>query len=181
MFARPCERLFALTLVLVAIGGAGCAHGAKLAAAPAEPVTKPAVHGAAPPVAAQATPTPGGVSPSPPMAASYEDAFFDFDQSALRTDARQALDEDAQQLRRHAKATVEIEGNCDERGTIEYNLALGERRAQAAKAYLENSGVSASRIKTISYGKEHPFDPGHNEAAWAKNRRDHVDVKTGPA
>ncbi len=68
---------------------------------------------------------------------------------------------------------MRIEGNCDERGTVEYNLALGQKRADAAKAYLVNLGVDGKRLETVSYGKEKPVDPGHNEEAWAKNRRDH--------
>ena len=81
-------------------------------------------------------------------------------------------------LKRYPAWTVTIEGHCDERGTAEYNLALGERRAVAAQAYLVSLGIPASRVKTVSYGKEFPFDPGHDEAAWAKNRRAHF-VITG--
>jgi peptidoglycan-associated lipoprotein len=71
---------------------------------------------------------------------------------------------------------IQIEGHCDERGTVEYNLALGERRANSAKRYLSSLGLTVNRVSTISYGKEKPLDPGHNEEAWAKNRRDHFIV-----
>ena len=98
--------------------------------------------------------------------------YFDFDKSELRPEAKTVLKDKAAWLRSHPAYTVRIEGNCDERGTNEYNLALGERRAHAAKKYLVALGVSEHRIATISYGEENPADPGHNEAAWAKNRRD---------
>ena len=83
------------------------------------------------------------------------------------------LDANAEVLKRYATWVVTIEGHCDERGTAEYNLALGERRAVAARSYLVSLGIGADRLKTVSYGKEFPFDPGHDEAAWAKNRRAH--------
>ena len=79
-------------------------------------------------------------------------------------------------LKKYTTWQVTIEGHCDERGTAEYNLALGERRATAARTYLLSLGVSADRIKIVSYGKEFPFDPGHDEAAWSKNRRAHFVV-----
>jgi len=76
-------------------------------------------------------------------------------------------------IKRYTSWTVTIEGHCDERGTAEYNLALGERRAIAVRAYLVSLGIAADRLRTVSYGKEFPFDPGHDEAAFAKNRRAH--------
>lgn len=102
-----------------------------------------------------------------------EDIYFDFDQSILRSDAQEILKRKAEWLLNNPSASVVIEGNCDERGSAEYNLALGDRRAQSAKTFLVDMGVSASRISTISYGEEKPVDRGHTEAAWAKNRRDH--------
>ncbi len=101
-----------------------------------------------------------------------ENIYFDFDKSNLKHYARVILKEKAAWLKRNPSYAVLIEGHCDERGTNEYNLALGERRAQAAKKFLMSQGISAERISTISYGEERPADPGHNEAAWAKNRRD---------
>ena len=97
--------------------------------------------------------------------------FFEFNQSDLSEEARATLDRQAAWLKKYSSIDVTIEGHCDERGTREYNLALGDRRAEAAKNYLVADGVSASRIKTISYGKERPAVLGSNEAAWAQNRR----------
>jgi len=102
--------------------------------------------------------------------------FFALDSDALTAENQKALEEDASILKRYATWTVTIEGHCDERGTAEYNLALGERRAVAARAYLVSLGISADRLRTVSYGKEFPFDPGHDEAAWSKNRRAHFVV-----
>jgi peptidoglycan-associated lipoprotein len=102
-----------------------------------------------------------------------EDVYFDYDAYTLSEPAKRILDEKAAFLKRYPKAKVTIEGHCDERGTTEYNLALGERRANSALQYLNNSGVGRTNLTTISYGKERPAAPGHDEAAWAKNRRDH--------
>jgi peptidoglycan-associated lipoprotein len=101
-----------------------------------------------------------------------ERIYFDFDKSELKPEARAILTKKAEWLRKNPQFSVKIEGNCDERGTNEYNLALGERRANAAMKFLNALGVSANRISTISYGEERPADPRHNEEAWAKNRRD---------
>jgi peptidoglycan-associated lipoprotein len=101
------------------------------------------------------------------------DIQFDYDSAHLSGEARAHLDANAKWLLRHTSVTILIEGHCDERGTVEYNLALGERRAMAAHNFLLNMGVPSARMKTISYGKEFPVDPGHTEASWAKNRRDH--------
>ena len=99
--------------------------------------------------------------------------FFALDSDALSAEAQKALDENAALLKRYPGWAVTLEGHCDERGTAEYNLALGERRAVAARAYLVSLGIPADRLRTVSYGKEFPFDPGHDDAAWAKNRRAH--------
>lgn len=98
--------------------------------------------------------------------------LFAFDSSELSAEARQILTRKAEIMREYSGISLIIEGNCDERGTAEYNLALGERRAQASATYLVNLGIPAGRISTVSYGKERPLNPGHNEAAWAENRRD---------
>jgi peptidoglycan-associated lipoprotein len=103
-------------------------------------------------------------------------AFFELDSSEISPEAKSALDADAAILKRYPSWAVTIEGHCDERGSAEYNLALGERRAVAARAYLVSVGISADRLKTVSYGKEFPFDPGHDESAYAKNRRAHFVV-----
>jgi peptidoglycan-associated lipoprotein len=104
--------------------------------------------------------------------------YFGYDSAEVSAEGRAALDANAAVLKKYPAWTVTIEGHCDERGTAEYNLALGERRAVAAQSYLVALGIPASRVKIVSYGKEFPFDPGHDEAAWAKNRRAHF-VITG--
>jgi len=98
--------------------------------------------------------------------------YFDFDSFALSQASRDILSKNAEALLKKLSGKVQIEGHCDERGSDEYNLALGEKRAKAAMNYLVTLGVPAERIIVISYGKEKPADPGHDEAAWAKNRRD---------
>ncbi|HUN53651.1 MAG TPA: peptidoglycan-associated lipoprotein Pal [Smithella sp.] len=104
------------------------------------------------------------------------DINFDFDSSIIRPDARDILQANASYLRKHRVSSVMIEGHCDERGTAEYNMALGERRAQETKKYLVNLGIKESIMKTISYGSERPLFPESNEEAWAKNRRAHFVV-----
>lgn len=106
-----------------------------------------------------------------------EDIYFDFDQSVIRPDAQEILKNRADSMRENPGISVVIEGHCDERGTAEYNLALGERRALAAKAFLMNLGISGSRLSTISYGEERPIDPASNEEAWARNRRAHFVIQ----
>ncbi len=105
-----------------------------------------------------------------------KDIYFDFDKYNIRTGDAEVLKENAALLMKHPNVKIQIEGHCDERGTVEYNLALGERRASSAKKYLISLGVPEGRISTISYGEERPFDTGHNEEAWAKNRRGHFVV-----
>ena len=97
--------------------------------------------------------------------------FFDTDQSTVREDGRATLNRQAEWLKKYTNYQITIEGHCDERGTREYNLALGERRANAARQYLIAQGIPAARIKTISYGKERPDPVGSDEAAWSRNRR----------
>ncbi|HVP90860.1 MAG TPA: peptidoglycan-associated lipoprotein Pal [Terriglobales bacterium] len=98
--------------------------------------------------------------------------YFDYDKALIRDDARPVLEANSGWLAKFKTIKILIAGNCDERGTEEYNMALGEKRAKAAMDYLATLGVSAGRMKIISYGKSQPVDPGHNEAAWQKNRRD---------
>jgi peptidoglycan-associated lipoprotein len=99
------------------------------------------------------------------------DIHFELDRATLTEEARATIEKHALWLQSHREAKVTIEGHCDERGTTEYNLALGDRRARAARDYIVSLGIPANRLRTISYGKERPVDPGHNEAAWAQNRR----------
>lgn len=105
-----------------------------------------------------------------------EDIYYEFDKSTLTPTAQDNLLRKAEWLRENPNATVTIEGHCDERGTNEYNLALGDRRAESAKAFLTDLGIDSSRLTTISYGEERPIDPRSNEEAWAKNRRAHFVV-----
>ncbi len=163
-------------IALLVVGGlaafaAGCARKA-VQAPPTPPPAPPVTQTEPTPTPAPAeTPTP---APTPKVTASdFADAFFDYDSFVLRDDARAALDKVARLLRDHADVNVTIEGHCDERGTAEYNQALGEKRANAARDYLVNAGVPAARLQTVSYGKERPFAEGHDEAAWAQNRRAH--------
>jgi peptidoglycan-associated lipoprotein len=103
-----------------------------------------------------------------------KDIHFDFDKYDIRPTDAGILKENAALLVKFPNVKIQIEGHCDERGTVEYNLALGERRANSAKRYLISLGIPEKRISTISYGEERPLDPGHNEEAWAKNRRAHT-------
>jgi peptidoglycan-associated lipoprotein len=103
----------------------------------------------------------------------FSPAFFALDSAELDAPARAVVSANADMMKRNGTWAVTIEGHCDERGTAEYNLALGERRALAVKTYLVSLGIPPDRVRTISYGKEFPFDPGHDEAAWAQNRRAH--------
>jgi peptidoglycan-associated lipoprotein len=115
-------------------------------------------------------------APPPPTKierVKLEDIHFEFDRYTLTPDARRILSKHARVLKEDPEIRILIEGHCDERGTQEYNLALGQRRAQAAKDYLLNSGVPPGRITVISYGEERPLDSASTEAAWAKNRRAH--------
>jgi peptidoglycan-associated lipoprotein len=125
-------------------------------------------------------------APPPPVVKSAEptiqqlfdhevkDAYFDYDKADVRTDARDALTQTAQFLRSYPQVKVVIEGHCDERGSTEYNLALGDRRAAAAKQFLASLGISADRMETVSYGKERPFCSASNELCWQQNRRAHI-------
>ncbi len=139
--------------------------------------------GAAGPGAGGPGAAPGGVAAIPPAAlppalrSALQDINFEFDRYELTDEAKHALDELGTALKANPQFRVLIEGHADERGTLEYNLALGDRRAQAAKGYLVALGIDPARIDTISYGEERPVDPGHDELAWAINRRAHFIVR----
>lgn len=124
-----------------------------------------------------APPPPPAPAAAPNLAELFsqnvQDAFFDFNKSNIRPDARDALQKDAEFLRSYPQVSVTIEGHCDDRGSEEYNLGLGQRRADSAKQYLVSLGISADRIKTMSWGKEHPFCTEQNETCWQQNRRAH--------
>jgi peptidoglycan-associated lipoprotein len=118
--------------------------------------------------------TTAGASVDQPFDVAVKDAYFDFNKSDLRPDAREALTHDADYLRTHPDIKIIVEGHCDDRGAEEYNLGLGDRRAEATKQYLVSQGVSGNRIQIVSFGKEHPFCTADNEACWQENRRGHL-------
>jgi peptidoglycan-associated lipoprotein len=137
---------------------------------PSEPPTVPSEPGiTADPLV---TMTPEQINENSPLQA----VFFQYDSDALDDAAKQVLADNAKVLEKYNSWVITIEGHCDERGTPEYNLALGDRRALAAKNFLLSLGVPTDRLRTVSYGKEFPFDPGHDEAAWSRNRRAHFMV-----
>ncbi|MBI2355554.1 MAG: peptidoglycan-associated lipoprotein Pal [Deltaproteobacteria bacterium] len=178
-----------LALSMAALVAGGCAN--KEVVKTEEPIAKPAPAQVeapkqeAPTVEVAAKAEPEAPKPVEPVKAAdgqgakaseaqlaFEAIYFDFDKSDLRQDARDVLSKNAALLLKANNSTkIKIEGHCDERGSAEYNLALGERRAKSALQYLITLGVSADRLSTISYGKEKPAVEGHDEAAWAKNRR----------
>lgn len=121
--------------------------------------------------AAAANPDTRGAGDAGVPASDLQIVYFPFDSSVITPDAVSALKANAGYLRDNPRTTVQIEGHCDERGTVEYNLALGERRASAARDYLRKLGVEGNRMSIISYGKERPQDGGHDESAWSRNRR----------
>jgi peptidoglycan-associated lipoprotein len=167
---KPRVLAFAVAIAVITLV-AGCAK--KTAEAP--PTPPPTVPAETPP---PQPPPPVETPPPPPTppalsTSDFEPAFFDLDSYSLRDDARGALDRAARLLRDNPTVKITVEGHCDERGTVEYNQALGERRGQAARDYLVAAGIDAARLQVISYGKERPFDLGHDESAWAKNRRAH--------
>ena len=104
-----------------------------------------------------------------------QDIFFEFDSSALSTEAQAILKAKAEWMARNTHLNIIIEGHCDNRGTTEYNLALGERRAESVKRFMQDLGIADSRIRTLSFGEERPLAPGEDEEAWAKNRRGHFE------
>jgi peptidoglycan-associated lipoprotein len=146
---------------------AGATNGAPVTETPVAPVE------VAPPPSTSAP----GVAVTEEMKSLFDDVRFDFDKSVVREDGRKTCQVVADYLKKHPKAKLQIEGHCDERGTSEYNLALGERRAAAVMTYLVSLGVSKAGISTVSFGKEKPLDTGHDEEAWGKNRRAHFVLK----
>ena len=160
----------------VAMAGPG-ALGPGAAKAPATSIAQPAPKTAEVPVTRPAPPAETPMKPAPAVATlPLKDIFFNFDDATILAGQKMGLNRDFAWLKAHPDVKVVISGNCDERGTEEYNLALGERRAETAKNYLVAEGISADQISTISYGKDRPFVLGHDESAWSLNRRDHFTV-----
>ena len=146
---------------------AGSTAGAPRPPAPPEPVREPVVIPPEPAVVSSAS------LDDLNKAAPLKPVFFAYDSVEITPEAQSVLQDNVATLKQNANWAVTIEGHCDERGSAEYNLALGERRAVTVRAYLVSLGIPADRLRTVSYGKEFPFDPGHDEASMAKNRRAH--------
>ena len=177
------------SLVRLAVGALAAAPLAACASHPPPPPSSPI-----PPPSSDNGPPPdhydhNGPPPGPsgPIPGSTQDfvvnigdrVLFDLNQADIRADAQPILSGQADWLRRYPSVRVRIEGNCDERGTREYNLALGAKRADSVRDFLVAHGIAAGRIATISYGKEQPIDPGHDDDAWAKNRNGHTAITEG--
>jgi peptidoglycan-associated lipoprotein len=176
-------------ILLTVIVAAACSRNQPPVARPTQPppAANTATAGSRPPAPPVPVSEPTVVPPEPVRddsiaSASLDDlnrnsplrpAFFAYDSSDVSPEAQAVLDANASVLRNNRSWTVTIEGHCDERGSAEYNLSLGERRAVSARAYLVSLGIPADRLRIVSYGKEFPFDPGKDEAAYAKNRRAH--------
>jgi peptidoglycan-associated lipoprotein len=169
----------ALAAILALTSAVACKKAPPKQTAEAAP-PPPAPTEAPPPPAPAPTPAPRGDEVmSADLAALnargyLKDAYFDYNEANLRDDARTALSADADWLKKYSSIQILVEGHCDERGTTEYNLALGDRRANAVKEYLGSLGVDAARVRTVSYGKERPFCSDSNEQCWQSNRRGHL-------
>lgn len=165
------KHLILLLLVVflgVTLAGCGCFRQAVKGEAPPPPPSTVVAPTPAPP---PPTPAPPPPAPAPAPAAMLAPIYFDFDRYAVRPGDAEILKQNANWFKENAGKKVRIEGNCDERGTIEYNMVLGQKRADAAKAYMTNLGIDEKLLETISYGKERPVCTDKNEACWSKNRR----------
>ena len=160
-FSSSCALAAAVSLAI-----AGCSKPKEPAPEIKEPTPAPAAE-----ATPAATPAPAPVETAPAAAAQFETVFFGFDSSTLDASAQEVLRKDAAFLKANAGSKYQLEGHCDERGSPEYNLALGERRANTAKEFLVSEGVTAAQISIISYGEERPASQGTGEEAWSKNRR----------
>lgn len=157
-----------MLLVMSALLFAGCAHKP---AAPVEPAPQAVEPQSPAPAAEPAAAASTSVTVTTVDGSALETVFFAYDSAVLQPAAREVLQRNAAWLQANPQAAITIEGHCDERGTEEYNLALGERRARAAYEHLVILGVDPQRMSIVSFGEERPIDPAHNETAWAKNRR----------
>jgi peptidoglycan-associated lipoprotein len=171
------KRLFACSVMIcmfIALVATGCAKKAADQAQEVVPPQKTAPAESGQDMKLSGTTPSGAATAQTPIVVTGFDKkiFFDFDKFDLNPESTEILNELAAFLKANIAIKVKIEGNCDERGTTEYNLALGDRRAKSAMDFLSAQGIDAARLTTISYGKEKPADPGHNEEAWTKNRRD---------
>jgi peptidoglycan-associated lipoprotein len=171
---KRCIGLLLVTvLVAFSLTGCGCFIQAQKGETP--PPKPPEAQKIVPPEEKKEVPVPPAPVPAPaPQAAvpGLASIYFDFDRYSIRPGDAEILKKNLDWLKANANTKVRIEGNCDERGTVEYNLALGQKRADAAKNYLVGLGTDGKRLDTISYGKERPVCTEHNEGCWAQNRRD---------
>ena len=168
-----CLGLLVVTaFVVFSLAGCGCFMQAQKGEAP--PPKPPEAQKIMPPEAKKEVPMPPAPPPPPPAVAApgLNNIYFDFDRYNVRPGDAEILKKNVDWFKANAMTKVRIEGNCDERGTVEYNLALGQKRADAAKNYLTGLGVNGKNLDTISYGKERPVCTEHNEGCWAQNRRD---------
>lgn len=155
--------------------GAGEVKESPVVETPASPTD--ATPAAAAPMQQPAYAAAPGVAVTEEKISQFDDVRFDFDKSVVKEDGRKTCQVVAEYLKKRRQAKMQIEGHCDDRGTAEYNMALGERRAAAVTTYLVSLGVPKGALSTVSFGKEKPLDPGNNEEAWAKNRRAHFVLK----
>ena len=172
-----------LAVVLAVVATLGCGHKRPPAVTTSHPggATKPVTPGANEGPDLSALEGSGAITRDMLSDANGEggpldDIRFKYDEATLSDEARATLDKHAQWIQAHPGLRIRVEGHCDERGTVEYNLALGDKRAQAARDYLVSRGVPAGRLTAVSYGKERPIVPGHDEASFARNRRAHFAV-----
>ncbi len=163
---------FLVVLLAGALGGCGCFYQA-MRGEKTPPPPSPAVVQKAPEKPAPAKEMAAAPAQAETAMVALKDIHFDFDRYSIRHEDAEILKQGSRWFSENPGTRVRIEGNCDERGTVEYNLVLGQKRADSAKNYLTTLGVDPKMLETISYGKERPVDPGHNEEAWAKNRNDH--------
>jgi len=168
-------RSFGLVILVIALGmflsGCGCFMAAQKGETPPPPAPEAKVVPPEPPVVVPVTPEPPPPAPAPVV--GLNDINFDFDKYNIRANDAEVLKGNVEWFKANTGKKLKIEGNCDERGTVEYNLVLGQKRADSTKKYLMDLGIDGKLMDTVSYGKERPIDPGHNEEAWAKNRRAH--------
>jgi peptidoglycan-associated lipoprotein len=189
---RRTSSVVVVLLAVVLMAASACGPKKPPIARPTSPPPGGTTAGARPPAPPEPVVEPTPVPPEPGVSGvdtigdrSLDDinkqsplqpVFFELDSSEVSAEGQKTLAANAEVLKKYPSWVVSIEGHCDERGTAEYNLALGERRALAARTYLVSLGLDAGRLRTVSYGKEFPFDPNHSEDAWAKNRRAHFVV-----
>jgi peptidoglycan-associated lipoprotein len=183
---------FSALLILALVTVSACGGKKPPVARPTTPPPSTSTAGSKPPAPPEPVVEPQPVPPEPAVSSAdtmrdrslddinkqspLQPVFFELDSAEISAEGQKTLASNAEVLKKYTSWVISIEGHCDERGTAEYNLALGERRALAARTYLVSLGITPERLRTVSYGKEFPFDPNHTEDAWAKNRRAHFVV-----